>query len=268
MSVTPTAIGYHIILRLLDNRVIATDEASRRTLARVVLRIAQPLGLIAFRLVDTHLHLEVLCDRDQAGELARQLESALWQRLKLPVTFDRPRIKPIAGQRHLSSLFFYIYRQDEHHGYDDDPFWEASNLPDLLGLRVLGAESAARVCRVLPRVRRDELRPLLGNLPAEPPAELPLAVLPEAAAAAFGLSDLRGRSAEVVDARRAAAHAARSRAPLRDVANALSWSIRSIKRARSIEVAEHAVRAVWRQWVWRTVVRPADARLTGVETEL
>lgn len=261
MSTSRAPLGYHLILRLRDDRVIASDTASLRMLARVVFEQTRGLGLLAFRLVDTHLHLEVLCSRRQAGELVRRLEIALVRRLKLPVGFDVPRIKPIADQHHLARTFFYILRQDEHHGYEGDAFFEASNLPDLLGLRVLGRESAENVCAALPRVRHEQLRPLLGAKTLEPDLELKLDRLPDAAAAAFALGDLIGRSAPKVAARRAAVNVARGRATSVQLAALLACDVRSIKRARATSIAPEPLRAVWRQWLWRSAAGVEGQRL-------
>jgi len=263
MSTTPPPLGYHLILRLQDDRVIASDTASQRLVARVVFTLAKGLGLLTFRLADTHLHLEVLCNREDAGELVRRLEIALGRRLKLP-GFDVPRIRPIANQQHLSHMFFYILRQAEHHSYDGDMFFEASNLPDLLGLRGVGLESASNVCAALPRVRSWQLQKQLGVESLDPDVEGKLDILPDAAAAAFALPDLIGRSAAKVAARCAAVNVARGKATLAELAALLACDVRTIKRARAVTVKPDVLRAVRRQWLWRSSAGIAGSRLAEV----
>ena len=85
------------MLRLRDGRVIAVDLGAQRTLARTVLKAGRSRGQLAFRAADTHLHLQVACDRPEAGELARRLEIALVRSLRLAVGFapaPRPRSPP------------------------------------------------------------------------------------------------------------------------------------------------------------------------------
>src|SRR5262245_5666905 len=131
------AIGYLLMLRLQDDRVIAPSPAERRLLARTVLRMTRRCFLLVFALVDTHVHLEVArCTREAAGELARRIELSLGRLLELPVGFERARVKTIVDQAHLAAAFRYTLRQDRHHGVDVDPLRDATSLPDLLGMRV------------------------------------------------------------------------------------------------------------------------------------
>jgi len=57
-------IGHHLVLRLVDNRVIANTDAQRRVVACTVIEMAKDDRLLAFGLVDTHLHLEDAENRD------------------------------------------------------------------------------------------------------------------------------------------------------------------------------------------------------------
>jgi hypothetical protein len=85
------------------------------------------------------------------------------------------------------------------------------------------------------------------------PAELSLAPLEDAAAAAFALPNLRGRTADVVAARRAALAVARDRARPGDAAAALGLSERTARHMlkRKGDVPRALVRAVHLQLALR-----------------
>ena len=129
-------LGYHLVLRLVDNRVIATTDAERRIVANTVIQQAQQDRLLAFGLVDTHLHAENAEDWHRCGQLAQRIGTSLKQSLQLPVCFAPVHREPISSQGHLYISFYYDLRQQDHHGVVTDPYHEASNLPDLLGLRL------------------------------------------------------------------------------------------------------------------------------------
>ena len=101
----------------------------------------------------------------------------------------------------------YVLRQASHHAPGLDPFHDGSSLIDLLGMRVIADDLAPRLFSWLPRLDRSDLAAELGAL-LDPSVELVFAHLPEAAAAAFALPTLTGRSSLVARARRAAVHAA------------------------------------------------------------
>ena len=239
-----TPVGHHLILRLRDDRVLAPDTRARRRLARSVLAVAADFELLAFRAADSHLHLEAACDRARAGELARRLAIALHRRLAAAaVGFERARIQPIRGQHHLENTFHYILGQERHHGLRSDPLAESSNLPDLLGLRLLGAHTIPRVRALLPCVRRGDLLAHL-SLDAIPETPGSAADLVDAAAAAAGLPDLEGRSREIADARAAAALAASGSLATGALAELLGVDARTIRRLRARPVDERLVGAV------------------------
>ena len=236
------SLAQHLMLRLVDDRVIAPSLFSRRRLARCVLKLGRKAILLAFRLVDTHLHVLVKCDRRTAGELARRLEIALRQQLELPVPFATAHIKPVRDQRHLRHLFAYIFRQEEHHGVHVDPRFEASNLPDLLGLRTVGSYTLDNVREHLPRIKLDDLAAERG---LRLRAEYQLDELPNAAAAAMAIPGHPRRwSRLAVAARRAAVHVAGSALATPRLARMLGVSERTVRRLRSEPVPAELVRAV------------------------
>jgi hypothetical protein len=150
-NVTMSHIAIHLMLRLEDDRVIATSTAARRKITRSILRVGRPFGLVAFRAADTHVHLQALCDLRAAGQLGRRAAIALRRSLALPVRFKPCHVKPINDQAHLYRAFHYILRQDDHHDLNVDTYHEASNLPDLLGMRLVGRYTWENMRAHLPR---------------------------------------------------------------------------------------------------------------------
>lgn len=250
------AIGYHLMLRLQDERVLVKCQAERRTLARCVLRVGRDHELLAFGLADNHLHAEAAGDEASAKRFAWRLEMSLSKALRLPVSFGKPRIKAIEDQPHLYSVFGYVFRQEQHHGIEGDPFHEASNLLDLLGMRVVGSYTRLNVRTYLPRITTHKLLGYFGDVDLSTPPS-GTQDLAEAAMSAFALSDLRGRDAEVVRARNAAVHAVR--APADEIARALGISPRAVRliQARPPDVGTRAVRL---QLHLRAAVRAASCR--------
>lgn len=249
-------IGYHIMLRLEDDRVIAPTEGARRQLARIVLERGRAYRLLGLGSADTHGHLLAACGRRAAGELVRRVKIGLTRRLAPGIDFAPTRFKPISDQHHLERALLYVLRQQEHHGLSADPYHDGSNLLDLLGLRVLGAYTRENVRALVPRVRREDLLGCLGIAGLERPVEAPLELLAPAAAAAAGLAELVGSSADVNAARRAAIEVAGERRMARDLATALGCSERTIKRLRSRPAKEALVTAVTLQ-VRLRVLKPA-----------
>ncbi|MCP4873212.1 MAG: hypothetical protein GY898_31345 [Proteobacteria bacterium] len=114
-----------------------------------------------FRAADTHIHAIVAGDWETAGEFARRVEISMHRRLWPGVHFSEVHRVPLNSQGHLVSTFWYDLRNAERHAADFDRLFEASNLPDLLGWRVLGQWSARIAQRRYPRLQRDRLLELL-----------------------------------------------------------------------------------------------------------
>ena len=197
-------LGWHVMLRLGDGRVVAPDLVARRALATSLCRVAQSFRVLAFRAADTHVHLLAACDRAAAGRLAQAAEVSMGGALALPVGFTPAHFEPVRDQAHLHNAFHYVLRNPAGHGAAYDPLHDASALPDLLGMRVLAPWILPLVRERLPRLRSADLVAHLGIgdlVPSEDPT-----LLAQAAAAAVGLPSLEGRSARAVAARAAACH--------------------------------------------------------------
>jgi WD40 repeat protein/Tfp pilus assembly protein PilF len=181
-------------MRLLDDRVIARTPAELRLASRILLEQGRARRLLAFCMVDTHVHAVLACSRAEAGCFARTAEGSLRKRLHLP-PFERARIRPVVEQSHLRAAVLYVLRQAHRHGSSLDPAHEGSSLPDLLGFRVLDSELPARLRAYLPRLRVEDIAPgLVQKLGALSPS---LELLADAAAAAIGVASLMGRQPEV-----------------------------------------------------------------------
>jgi hypothetical protein len=248
-----------VTIRLEDDRPIATTQAARRVVARVVLTQGEERGLLAFGAADDHLHAALAADRASAGAFARYVESALVWHLGLAARFERARIRPLHDQKHAYNTFHYVHRQDARHELELDPAREGTSLPDLLGLRVVETSLIARVREHLPRIRRDDLVRHFPPGAFDIDAPIDLDVLAAAAAAALALADLRGRSSEVLRARLAAVHAAGPDVSSRRLSECLGIGVRAVQALRAQPGEPTVIRAVARQALVRHAMKtPSD----------
>lgn len=251
-----TALGYHVIGRLTDGRVIAPTPPERRTVARLIADKCRGHRLLAFNAADTHLHLQHGEGRACSGRLIQRVQVAIRKTLRLPVGFGAAEHRPIRHQAHLLKAFDYILRQQPRHKLDWDPYRESSNLPDLLGLRVPAQYTATDVRRMLPRVSRAQLLALIG-LPALPEAGGPLELVREAALAAVGRSSLVPRSATARAVWRAAMAVLEGRVALTTTARLLGVSPSTLFRLRAAKPDPQLVRAIKLQLGLRQVIAAA-----------
>jgi REP element-mobilizing transposase RayT len=265
-----SALGYHVMLRLEDDRVILRGAHERRAAARIFLRHGERCGLCAFGCADTHMHSVLRCDERTAGRFVRSVTCSLHRALRLDVPFQVSRRKPLADQHHFYASFRYAHRQERHHGCHVDPFSEASSLPDLLGLRCVPSSIGDRVKTYLPRIHDDELLQLL--VCAEEAFAAPMAhdEIAAAAAAAFALEHVQGQEPDAVRARAAAVHAVGSELGNAELARALSIDPRTVQRLRARPVAATEQRAVELQLRLRSALRsqPRPEQQTREESPL
>lgn len=247
-------IGYHTRIRLRGNRVIAPTTANRLMLVRIVCKMARKDNLLAFSVGDTHLHLESANSRLAAGRLVQRIESTSRRRLDLKGGFDEPYFKSIWEQQHLENTFEYDLTQNEHHGIGWDPYYETTNLLDLLGMRLVGDFTAGNVRSFLPRIKREYLIGILGVDPFVNVTVNPLLVA-EAAASAVGLPELTGSSRPEIQARIAADHVVRSQLPSAQLASLLRTSERTLYRIRQRNPDPRLVRAISLQMKMRQLKR-------------
>lgn len=244
-------VGYHLTMRLCDDHPIARTAGELRRAARLIYRHGEGFGLLAFRIADTHLHVLLATNRVGAGRFARYVQSSLRQALRLPVGFERARIRPIRNPRHLIHSLRYVLRQEMHHASDFDPAHDGSSLPELLGMRRIGGDAAARRVRLaLPRLRFATILEWAGAPTLN--VALDWALLPEAAAAALGLPDLAGSSCAERQARCAASQLSASSSA--QLAVLLGVGRRAIQRFRHLERDATLLRAVELQLRWRSAI--------------
>ncbi len=248
-------IGWHIGMRFADDRVIARTVEERRLLARAVSRHGERAGLAAWRAVDTHMHAELFGRWNEVARFGRSVGSALHAGLGRGVPMRITFAKPIREQWHAQSTFRYVIAQEAHHGLRSDPLHEASNLPDLLGLRLVGGYTRTVLEQHLPRIQDEELFALLGRDALAGPVTLSL--LPDAAAAAFALSNPCGRRPEAVAARRAAVHAAKDLVCVERLTEVIAVGPRTVARLHAQPRDPAAVTAVMRQWRLRSAAAAA-----------
>ncbi len=260
-------LGFHMMFRLEDDRVIAPSVRCRRLLARSVYRVCARSRLICFGAADTHLHLEVAEPQERLGRLTQRLTESLRRSLGLKVRFARPRIKPIKDQHHLVNTFHYVLNQRNRHGVRSDPFLDASSLLELLGLRYLATGSIALVRELLPRLTREDLLPHLWPVPKPgdpaPPADLlpseQLVDACDAAAGAFGIATLTRKTEETQQALAALAQASRNQLSSPRIAAMIGRSRKAVWRLWSKEVSPrhaHALRLQLALRAWLCQAHP------------
>ncbi len=250
-------LGYHLMFRLDDDRVIAPSDAARRTLARTVYRVSAGFKLLAFGAADTHLHVVALCDRRRAGQLAQAIACALRIALALPVPFFPVRIKALEDQHHMLSAFHYVLSQRNRHGIHSDPFLDASSLPELLGMRLLTCDCVKRVREHLPRVSRTDLLRHLGPPQLEPGRFTPTPsveyqLLRDAAAGALGLADLSRRTSSTTLARRTLVQCTPGAGGTGELAELIGRSPSQVRRLRQPPVPPRVAHALRLQLALRT----------------
>ena len=215
----------------LVHLTFSMSPLGRRTRAcvrRAVASLARLPGIVAFHLSDTHLHLLV--------EVSEPWRVIARLRLLLPMLdLGRATVTAMQDEHHPGRAFEYILRNDERHGIVADPWRENSNLPDLLGLRVVHAATIPRVRAHLPRVDAAALRAMAdwpALVPGQHPQELLRAELGDAMCAALAVASLSSRSARAADARAAAvqiaAGAGWSRASIGDIVGLPETSVRRL----------------------------------------
>jgi len=254
LQTNDSALGWHIIMHPRDRRVLGQTVQDRRLISQIVLDKSHNHGLLVFRAADTHVHEEVACDREAAGDLAQRVESSLTLRLKIDVGFCS-EILPIRTQQHLAHVFHYILKQEPHHGTEVDPCHEASCLPDLVALRPMGRYVASNVRRLLPRVTREDLLEHFGLQQLDEAAGGGPQEVLEAALAAAGLPRLAGHGASANQVRRAVLAVLGRSVTGRVLAQLLRVSERTIMRLRQQPADETMVRATCLQVTLRRQVR-------------
>ena len=259
------SLGYHLVLRTRDGSPLATSTDQRRRLARHLLETSKDHALLAFGLADQHLHLYPAEEEEPARELSRRVSIALTRSLRLAGGLHRSLFKPVVDGFHAYKLFDYVLRQGMRHQLESDPLLEATNLPDLLGLRLLGQRTAAFVRRFLPRVKRPQLLALYQVERLEPAMDFDegeLASIIDAGLAAVALPKLDA-SHSSRDVRRAVVEVVGRQISRTRLAGALDLQPRSLRRILTAPAPRELVRALRLQLDLRRQKAPELARLAA-----
>jgi len=140
-------------------------------------------------------------------------------------------------------VFEYVITQYKRHKLDWAFVHEGSNLPDLLGLRLVGQHTVDTARRTLPRLQRSTLTQWL-DADSLVPADGPMDALLDATCSAACLPSLAGRTPEVVEARTAVVEVAGAQLPTNRLAALLGFSPRTIRRLRDQPANPALVQAI------------------------
>ncbi len=141
---------WHLRISSDGRHPLFPTEQQRRAAVLLLARRAGP-WLVAFGIVDDHLHLELVCSRVRAGKLSRAVLLGL--RPIAEVGFEPSFIKPVESRAHLLRLVGYCIEQPRRHGLGEHPaLWSGSCFPDLVGARAIDG-LRLRIGEVLPRYR-------------------------------------------------------------------------------------------------------------------
>jgi hypothetical protein len=210
---------------------------------RTMLELGKSYGLVAAACADTHGHGLTLCSEAEARAFARILETSLTKSLGIAVGFAEVSSKPVLDLPQLYNTFGYVLRQSVRHNLRWDDAFDATNVPDLLGMRLCGAYAQELVGCHLPRVRRVDLLELF-DLKTLEPANGPTELFVEATCAAVGRDEIRSRCREARMARRALLEVASGQISHRTLARMIGVSHSSLSRLQNVPVDPRLIRAI------------------------
>ncbi len=253
-----TARAWHCTTRLENDAVLATQPADRRAVVRAILKHGPPGGLIAFCVVDTHMHALFAGKRIVVGEAMRRIELSCHRRLKLEHRFDGARVLPVRDQSHLRNVVPYILNQVARHAVLTDPLQEGSALHDLLGLRVPGAHLAGALQAEQPRLAIERMWTSFGLQPADveawnrPLEQEELRFVNEATRAAFAIGRVRrrGHVHRLVRAAMAQAADGHSARAIERTIGLSNTTVRGLRKERVPRAWIDAIRRQVRLRVW------------------
>jgi len=203
---------WHITIAVTDRHPWFGDQAGLLGAVRALVCAVGKWALM-FCIVDEHIHLVMMCDRERAGRIAQATALAV-----RPFVGDSglepARIRTVNGNNHLDNLVAYVVRQPAKHGVNGHPaLWGGSCFLDLVGARVIDGFDPKRIAVAYPRYRVGRLSDEVGLTSAsvapvglDAVHRLGLARLIEATAAAHAVPDLSSRTRQVTEVRAAAAH--------------------------------------------------------------
>ncbi len=234
-------LALQFVYRREDSAPLAENDGDRRALIAAILAGGKDHGLLVAGAADTHAHAVAKGPR-RPDRLAAATQYRVRTARGDGARLEPTRVTEVHDQWHLQNAFFYVLKQAQHHAVGGDPRFEATTLPDLLGLRVIAPWLPARVYAALPRVSRQQLLDILGLDTLAVGFEH--ATLIDSAAAAVAAPDLSRRTPLVVDARRAAIELGSDHLYDDELATLLGVHRRSLRKHRRRPVRLDLVRAI------------------------
>ena len=154
--------SWHLTFATDGRNPLCPEEGARLAMVRALARVAGEHAVL-FCVVDDHIHLVVLCERQEAGRIAQRLSLAL--RPLAAVEVDPARVRPVESRSHLQSLVRYVLDQPRHHHLGEHPgLFAGSCFVDLVGARVLDGLKL-RIQDALPRLRLRDVYQSVGLRP-------------------------------------------------------------------------------------------------------
>ncbi len=256
-------LGHHIRLKLFDNRVIAPTPVQQRLVTNIVLEQGRRNNLLCTSPAEDHLHVDALCGYKASSRLVQRVASSVKQRLAIPQSFTHYPHEPIRDKRHLYNSVPYILKQWQRHGLPPEQALDGTNLPDLLGMRLVGAYTRDNLRMWLPRIHQAQFVEWLG-VTALRTADGPVENIVEATEAAAGLVNLHGSSASVICARRALVEVVGDQLAPHELSALLRINPRTLLRLRHRPVEHALVRAIRLQLGVRAELRARRDDLNAV----
>ncbi|MBM4369353.1 MAG: hypothetical protein FJ102_24280 [Deltaproteobacteria bacterium] len=248
-------LALQFVYRRQDSAPLAEDDGDRRSLIAAMLAAGRENGLVVAGAADTHAHA-VARGAKRPDRLAAATQYRVCTARGDGARLEPTRVTAVRDQWHLQNTFFYVLKQAQHHAVGGDPRFEATTLPDMLGLRVIAPWLPARVHAALPRLSRHQLLEILGVDELVPGFDI--ATLADAAAAAVATRDLSRRTPLVVEARRAAVELGSEHLYDDELAALLGIHPRSIRKLRVRPVRLDLVRAIALQMGLRASGAPGE----------
>jgi hypothetical protein len=238
----------------------AGNSHAARQLAKAVLDLSRGYALLAFRLVGAELHVLVACSEQRAERLGCRLcaHFAPPERRGQPTVFAWT--EAVTTRQALQDAFYRLMKPALGASQHRDGEHEASNLPDLVGLRVNGDYTRLNVRSLLPDVHAPELFAFLDMPGISPPERFTIwEELPDAAAAAFAISDVHAPQPDARRARTAAVQTACRHLPVARVSQFMRLRRRTVRRLQRTQIDRDALRAVSMQLMLRRIRRTQEA---------
>lgn len=154
---------FHTTIRSENNLTLFPSEEQLLRAVHAVGRVSRGM-LLAFNLVDNHLHLLSSGDRAMTGRLAGRIGRSLGAIASTPMAPGRPT--PIRDRSHLRNTMRYLVQQPLNHEIGTHPaLWAGSSFADLVGARYV-PDLRLRAREELPRMTTTDLLAWAG-LPEE-----------------------------------------------------------------------------------------------------